>query len=183
MFYPNNRKQVDLAFGAFQPVYAEFYILLHAGATQSNVIEPLCTHLVSSPEWRNLEMLTQLSISRQDFLVDAINEISNLYQMVCTEPVEDILLTQPKCRCGFAPEEAGRLKLAEERALSLVRRGLEIHRDILRGQRDVIRDRLKRRRQQVPPEIIHTIAALVGNDEMPLLDDGTIAVLNEVLAE
>ncbi len=181
LFYPNNRKQVDLAFGAFQPVYAEFYILLHAGATQSNVIEPLCTRLVSSPEWRNLEMLTQLSISRQDFLVDAINEISNLYQMVCTEPVEDILLTQPKCRCGFAPEEAGRLKLAEERALSLVRRGLEIHRDILRGQRDVIRERLKRRRQQVPPEIIHTIAALVGNDEMPLLDDRTIAVLNEVL--
>lgn len=183
LFYPNNRKQVDLAFGAFQPVYAEFYTLLHAGATQANVIEPLCTRLVSSPEWRNLEMLTQLSISRQDFLVDAINEISNLYQMVCTEPVEDILLTQPKCRCGFAPEEAGRLKQAEERALNLVRRGLEIHRDILRGQKDLIRDRLKRRRQQVAPDIIHKIAALVGNEEMPLLDDGTIAVLNEVLAE
>ncbi|MFQ3589066.1 MAG: DUF6079 family protein [Chloracidobacterium sp.] len=183
LFYPNHRKQVDLAFGAFQPVYAEYYTLLHAGATQSNVIEPLCTRLVSSPEWRNMEMLTQLSMSRQDFLVDAINEISNLYQMVCTEPVEEILLTQPKCRCGFAPEEAGRLKAAEERALGLVRRGLDIHRDILRGLRDDIRERLKRRRQQVSPETIHKIAALVGNDEMPLLDDETIRVLNEVLTE
>jgi len=183
LFYPHNRKQVDLAFGAFQPVYAEFYVLLHAGATQSNVIEPLCTRLVSSPEWRNLEMLTQLSISRQDFLVDAINEISNLYQMVCNEPVETILLTQPKCRCGFTPEEANRLKLAEERALSLVRRGLEIHREILRSQKDLIRDRLKRRRQQVPPEIIRKIAALVSDDEMPLLDEATIAILNEVLTE
>ncbi|MGQ9896900.1 MAG: DUF6079 family protein [Acidobacteriota bacterium] len=183
LFYPNNRKQVDLAFGAFQPVYAEFYVLLHAGATQANVIESICTRLVSSPEWRNLEMFAQLSISRQDFLVDAINEVSNLYQMVCTEPVEEILLTQPKCRCGFAPEEAGRLKLAEERALSLVRRGIEIHRDILRGQKDHIRDSLKRHRQQISPEIIHTIAALVGNDEMPLLNDQTIAVLNKVLTE
>lgn len=183
LFYPNHRKQVDLAFGAFQPVYAEFYCLLHAGATQSNVIEPLCTRLVSSPEWRNMEMITQLSISRQDFLVDAINEISNLYQMVCNEPVEEILLTQPKCRCGFAPEEAGRLKQAEERALSLVRRGLDIHREILRGQREVIRDRLKRRRQQVSQDTIRKIAALVGNDEMPLLDDDVIRVLNEILTE
>lgn len=183
LFYPNNRKQVDLTFGAFQPVYAEFYCLLHAGATQANVIEPLCTRLVSSSEWQNLEMLTQLSISRQDFLVDAINEISNLYQMVCNEPVEEILLTQPKCRCGFAPEEASRLRQAEERALKLVRRGLEIHREILRSQREEIRERLKRRRQQVSQETIRKIAALVGNDEMPLLDDDTIRVLNEILTE
>ncbi len=183
LFYANNRKQVDLAFGAFQPVYAEFYSLLHAGATQSNVIEPLCTRLVSSPEWQNMELITQLSISRQDFLVDAINEISSLYQMVCTEPVDEILLVQPRCRCGFAPEEAGRLRAAEERAMSLIRRGLDIHRDILRGMRNEIRERLKRRRQQVSPETIHKIAALVGNDEMPLLDDETIRVLNEALAE
>ncbi|OYT72888.1 MAG: hypothetical protein CFK52_03560 [Chloracidobacterium sp. CP2_5A] len=182
LFYANNRKQVDLAFGAFQPAYAEFYSLLHAGATQSSVIEPLCTRLVSSPEWQNMEMITQLSISRQDFLVDAINEISNLYQMVCTEPVDEILLVQPKCRCGFAPEEAGRLRAAEERALSLIRRGLDIHRDILRGLREEIRERLKRRRQQVSPETIHKIAALVGNDAMPLLDDETVRVLNEVIA-
>ncbi len=183
LFYPHHRKQVDLAFGAFQPIYAEFYCLLHAGATQANIIEQLCTRLVSSPEWRNMEMITQLNISRQDFLVDAINEISNLYQMVCTEPVEDILLTQPRCRCGFTPEEAGRLKQTEERALSLVRRGLEIHRELLRSHREEIRERLKRRRQQVPQDTIRKIAALVGSDEMPLLDDETIRVLNEVLTE
>lgn len=64
-----------------------------------------------------------------------------------------------------------------------MRRGLEIHREILRSQKDLIRDRLKRRRQQVPPEIIRKIAALVSDDEMPLLDEATIAILNEVLTE
>jgi Family of unknown function (DUF6079) len=183
LFYPHNRRHVDLAFGAFQPAYAEFYALLHAGATQAQVIERLCAKLVSSSEWANLELISQLAISRQDFLVDAINEISSMYQMTCTEPTEEILLTEPKCRCGFRPEDAQRLMIAEQKVTALVRRGIEIHRDILRARRNEIRERLKTRRQSVSAEVIRTIAACVNTQEMPPLNDEVIRVINEVLEE
>ncbi len=183
LFYPHNRRHVDLSFGAFQPVYAEFYSLLHAGATQGSIIEPLCTRLVSSPEWRNLELISQLGVSRQDFLVDAINEISSMYQMICQEHVEEILLVQPRCRCGFTPDQGNNLRAAEEKVKELVQKGIEVHRNMLRDRREDIREKLKQHRQNVQPETIRSIAAMVNTQEMPALTDDVIRVINELLAE
>lgn len=183
LFYPHNRRHVDLSFGAYQPIYSEFYSLLHAGATQGSVIEPLCSRLVSSPDWRNLELISQLGVSRQDYLVDAINEISSMYQMICSEPVEEILLGSPRCRCGFSPAQGDSLLAAEGRVRDLIRRGIDIHRDLLREKREDIREKLKQHRQNVNPDTIRSIAAMVNTQEMPVLTDDVVRVINDLLAE
>ncbi|MBX7219129.1 MAG: ATP-binding protein [Blastocatellia bacterium] len=181
-FDPQVRHRFDLHFVTYQPLYIDFYVRLHQEASDPAVIEPLCQEIVSGEEWNNLEMISQLTISRQDFHVDAINQISMIYQMICTEDVPDRLAKHPICICGFHPDDANRLSVAAERTRRYVKRGIEIHRDMLRARRAELRDKLKARKER-KADTIRIIAAILESGDMPRLNDEVIRTLNEILEE
>lgn len=179
-FDASARQRLDRLFATYQPLYIDFYTTLHKQASDATTIEPMCQELLSSEDWHNLELISQLNISRQDFHVDAINQISLIYQMICSEPVEERLQTHPMCVCGFHPDDAGRLTAALERTKRYVKRGIEIHRDILRTHRQEIRDKIKARKER-NADTIRAIAAILDSGDMPRLTDDVVKTLNEVI--
>ena len=170
------------AFDAYRTEYIRYYAAEHDRSVSAPVIDRLSNALIESQAWQALEGLSALSIGNPSYLVEVTNLISTLRETQCDADVEALLADRPRCSCGFKFGDRSRIAAMAASASELIQTGVQHHRRLLNIRRSELRAKLKARKNAYALETIKTIAALTGDEEMPVIDADTVSALNDLLA-
>lgn len=105
-------------FAAFKQAYMTLYLTQHEKQREILAEGGKLAELFGSGFWRNLPVLTRLSLVTP-FPARIVNGlVSQLKDRICDLPTDEIILSQPRCSCGFGLAQAARLEDVASRLLS-----------------------------------------------------------------
>jgi hypothetical protein len=115
LFDHDSTLRFDLLWREFQGRYAEYYARLHDETVGTAIDRRPVDELLRSPEWREFEALSELSLLNTRYTEEAAHLVELARNARCTLPVKQLLLEQPYCGCMFRLARASFLKrLAQE---------------------------------------------------------------------
>jgi hypothetical protein len=106
---------------AYRRLYTHRYLALHRQLS-SEQIELCLAQVRSSPQWLNLEHLSQLPLIESRYWDSAKRLVDEIERRRCDLDPQRALLYQARCNCGFAADEAPHS--LRGRVMELLRQGL-----------------------------------------------------------
>lgn len=100
----------DLLWREFLARYAEHYARVHDETVGASLDRRPIDELLRSPEWREFEALSELSILNTRYRNEAAHLIECARNMRCTLPARQLLMERPSCDCMFRLGRAASLK-------------------------------------------------------------------------
>lgn len=176
------RSAFSEAFATFRDEYIRYYAAEHNRAVCPEVVDRLTTAIIESPTWQALEALTALPIGNPSYIVEATNLISMLREARCDADVRLSLMEWPRCACGFRFGDRARIAALASSAADLIQSGIKHHRRLLQLRKSELRAKLKARKSAYSVEVIKTIAAISGDEDLPEIDNDTVSALTDLLA-
>lgn len=110
LFDHDSNLRFDLLWREFQTRYAEHYAQVHEETVGASLDRRPVDELLRSPEWREFEALSELSILSTRYRDEAEHLLECARNSRCTLPVRRLLQHRPSCDCMFRLGRAASFK-------------------------------------------------------------------------
>lgn len=110
LFDHDSNLRFDLLWREFQTRYTEHYAQAHEESVGASLDRRPVDELLRSPEWREFEALSELSILSTRYRDEAEHLIECARNSRCTLPVRRLLQSRPSCGCMFRLGRAASFK-------------------------------------------------------------------------
>jgi hypothetical protein len=117
----------DLLWREFHMRYSEHYAAMHDETVGGTADRRAIDTLLRSPEWREFEMLSRLSIVNRQYWDEAARLSERAAKLSCELPVRQLLLKRPACECSFHLTRAASYSGLAQALEESLRRGREAH--------------------------------------------------------
>jgi hypothetical protein len=114
LFDRDSNARFDLLWREFQTRYAEHYARLHDEAVGAAADRRPLDEFLRSPEWREFEALSELSILNTRYRDEARRLVARARNARCALPVRKLLEEHPSCDCVFRLARAASLRRLPE---------------------------------------------------------------------
>lgn len=114
LFDRDSTSRFDLLWREFQARYVEHYARLHDETVGAARDRRPVDEILRSPEWREFEALSELSILNTRYREEAMRLVECARWRSCTLPVRQLLMERPSCDCIFRLARAASLKRLPE---------------------------------------------------------------------
>jgi hypothetical protein len=120
-------ERFDLLWRAFHTRYTEHYAAMHDEMVGAAADRRTIDTLLRSPEWREFEMLSQLSIVNRQYWDEAARLCEQAAHLHCELPVRQLLTKRPACECSFRLTRAAQYSGLAQALEESLRRGRDAH--------------------------------------------------------
>jgi hypothetical protein len=120
-------ERFDLLWRAFHTRYSEHYAAMHDEMVGAAADRRTIDTLLRSPEWRDFEMLSRLSIVNRQYWDEAARLSERAAHLHCELPVRQLLVRRPACECSFRLARAAQYSGLAQALEESLRRGRDAH--------------------------------------------------------
>ena len=173
-------REFENVFKAFRGLYLDYYAVRHDQSLGPMGNFELLRELESSPEFRNLQLLSSLPMGDSTYLNYLDEWIALVRSIRCGLPVREILWEKPHCQCGFKLSRPLSVPRIVEDFRNFLDLGTTHHRQML----EYFRDRIEKRLEEeifLPPEWKEAVRTLLQENPLPPLTQPVIDQIAEMV--
>jgi hypothetical protein len=173
------RERFDRNFDEYKRGYVDYYQSVHEDTLHIVGNREKMKSKMDAVALRNLELLSDLPGADKSYLnrVRAMGKFLQAGQ--CDLPVHEILARQPRCYCGFNPQESQRQAKSIGEMGEVIRQGIDHFRSMLRQHKALIIQSLKT--MGADDHHAKQIAALLSRGPMIPLKERSIEILSVIV--